>query len=174
MYYSIDGLCPSGQTLSGYGFLVKLFPGFKEMVAAYDLDQDGVNRVIDRYGQTWLDVCGYDSVYDPDNYGINKDASAAPGPNARPLHEPNYALRVSWGEWGPEHITVPGNACGLDISKGIHAPRNGRILVPHNVDGWPQVQLLLITFCWFAEALSLNWEIEGDKKAAETAGEGKR
>lgn len=171
MFYSIDGLCPTNQ-LSGFGFLVKLFPGFKEMVAAYDLDQEGVNLVISRRGRAWLDVCGYDLIFDPDNCGIDKDANATPGPNARPSYEPNHALRVDWGEWGPEHISVPGNACGLDLSSGFGSPRNGRLLVPHNVDGWPQVQLLLITFCWFAAALSLNWEIEGDKIEAAAKAKG--
>jgi hypothetical protein len=26
-------------------------------------------------------------------------------------------IRVEWGEWGPEHISVPGNACALDIDE---------------------------------------------------------
>ncbi len=71
------------------------------------------------------------------------------GPNAVPLYG-EHEIRVSWGTWGIEHITVPGNACGLDIDKGYHSPRNGRILVPHNIDNFQQVILLLTVFTTLA------------------------
>ncbi len=166
MFYSIAGLMPvSGMGTSG--FMVKLFPGFREMVAAYDLDQERVNNAIKSMGREWLDACGFDATYDPEEsiesrLGIKKKEK--PGPNARPLYMPNEAIRVSWGEWGPEHITVPGNACGLDLDRGICAPRNGRALVPHNVDSPRQAMLLLIVFCWFAEALTCNWELQQIEK----------
>ncbi len=163
MFYSIFGLCPRGDLPMGrHGFGIKLFPGFQNMVAAYDLDQEKVNTVLGKLGRGWLDSCGYDMFFDPDNCGCSKDEKLPLGPDARPSYVPNQDLRVSWGEWGPEHITVPGDACGLDLDTGFGSPRDGRLLSPHNVDNWSQVQLLLITFCWFADALTLNWEIKAD------------
>lgn len=163
MFYSISGLCPI-QQMGGYGFNIKLWPGFKDMVTSYNIDQEKVDKGIENMGRHWLDICGYDSIYDPDNSGFDRDKNKPLGPNARPMYLPNRDLRISWGEWGPEHITVPGNACGLDIDRSIGAPRNGRILLPHNVDCWQQVNLLLITFCWFADTLALNFQIKEREK----------
>ncbi len=97
-------------------------------------------------------------MHDPDNMGYQPGKKKPPGPKAYHAYKPNMALRVNWGEWGPEHITVPGNACGLDIDNRFGTPKDGRILQPHNIDTWGQKQLFLITFCWFAETLTLNWE----------------
>lgn len=156
MYYDIDGLCPSlDLDMGGYGFVIKLWPKFQGMVAGSDLDQQKADRVIQGLGRSWLDACGFDQMYDPDNYGHRREEKP-PGPNAEPLYRPERDIRVSWGEWGLEHISVPGNACGLDIEKGTSAPPGGRVLLPHNVDHWGQVQLLLIAFTWFANTLSLT------------------
>ncbi len=158
--YSIDGLCPSREhAVGGYGFSIKLYPQWKEIVAASGLDQEKVEQAMSNLGRAWLDSCGFDLIYDPDNYGIDADKTRKPGPNARPSYQPNLDLRVTWGEWGIEHITVPGNACGLDIGRGPGGPRNGMVLWPHNVDGWSQVHLLLITFCWFADSMMLTWDL---------------
>ena len=146
MHYSISGLCPNAdQILGGYGFLIKLYPGWRLLVEESDQTQERVDLAIEKLGRMWLDACGYDRIFD-----------------GKPLYEPRQSIRIDWGDWGPEHITVPGNACGLDIGSGLHAPRGGRVLVPHNVDGWPQVQLLLIVFCWFADDLSLSAEVLKD------------
>jgi hypothetical protein len=158
MFYSIVGLCPRPQ-LGGHGFSIKLYSRFRDAVAERNITQEDADHVVSHMGRMWLDACGYDGIFDPDNCGYDADPSLPPGPRARPLYEPNMALRVRWGEWGPEHIDVPGNACGLDINTGLHAPRGGRILHPHNVDCWSQVNLLLIVFTWFADDLALNWEI---------------
>lgn len=175
MHYSISGLYPRrDMAMGGYGFSVKLWPRWRELVAHRALTQEMVCTGLDRMGRDWLDACGYDGLFDPDNCGWDADPKAKPGPKAHPMYEPNRDLRVSWGEWGPEHISVPGDACGLDIAEGLHAPRGGRILVPHNVDCWRQVQLLLITFCWFADDLALGWQVKEieERQAARAAGGG--
>lgn len=149
MFYSIDGLCPNREIgMGGYGFNIKLWPAFKEAVAFSGLTQDRVDGAINSLGKEWLVCCGWDSL--------------AKG------YRPTSAIRVSWGEWGPEHITVPGNACGLDIDRcPLGAPPGGQVLVPHNVDCWNQVNLLLIVFCWLAETLVLC-EQSGEPIASES------
>jgi hypothetical protein len=72
----------------------------------------------------------------------------------------SWSVRVTWGEWGVEHLTVPGNACGMDISKGISAPQGGRVLLPHNVDCMRQCSLLIHLFLDLIEILVLNKEAE--------------
>ena len=160
--YSIYGLCPRrDMDMGGYGFSIKLWPLWQEMVANYPHnDQDEINRAVENMGRQWLDACKYDAIFDIDNCGLDADPKKKPGPNAGPMYQPNRDLRVQWGEWGPEHITVPGNACGLDISDDFGAPQGGRILHPHNVDCWKQVHLLLVTFCWFADDIMLRWQIK--------------
>lgn len=160
MFYVIQSLCPRTDIDMGrHGFSIKLYPAFKEAVAVSEIDQAGVHRALDNMGRDWLDACGYNGIFDIDNCGFHADPSLPPGPKARPMYEPNRDMRVSWGEWGPEHISVPGNACGLDIDvRGFGSPDGGAILYPHNVDSWSQKQLLLITFCWFAETIALNYE----------------
>lgn len=155
--YSIYGLCPRPQ-MSGAGFGIKLWPAWKDAVAKYNLTQKQVNAAIERLGRDWLDGCGFNSIYDPDNCGFDRDKTKKPGPNARPMYEPRTSIRVTWGEWGIEHITVPGNACGLDIDSSLGAPRGGRSLTPHNVDSLAQAHLLLVVFCWFADAIISNAE----------------
>lgn len=157
MYYDIDGLCPRTDVDMGrHGFCIKLFAEWKELVFNRNLTQENVNAALDSLGRLWLDACGFSGTFDPDNCGCEMDPKKAPGPKARPMYTPNLDLRVTWGEWGPEHITVPGNACGLDLSQGMGAPRGGRILAPHNVDSATQKLLLLVVFTWFANDLTLN------------------
>ena len=144
MYYQIEGLCSarSDIDLNKWGFGIKLFPGFKELVSKSEITQDAVYRAVENMGRSWLDGCGFDHNFEYD------------GEKSK-LYRPNQDLRVQWGKWGPEHITVPGNACGLDLDNGITAPKNGRNLSPHNVDSMKQAMLLLIVFTWFAETTYL-------------------
>jgi hypothetical protein len=164
MFYSIGGLEPR-KTMGGAGFQIKLWPAFREAVANINRTQENYEKLLKNMGRAWLDCCGFNAVFDPDNCGFQADRKLPPGPNARPLYEPNQQLRISWGEWGPEHITVPGSACGLDIDRdGPGRPRGGAILLPHNVDSWAQAQLLLVVFCWIADDLALNMEIKQYKE----------
>lgn len=169
MYYSIAGLCPV-RGMGASGFMVRLYPEFKTLVSNYkELDQTGANNVLKHQGRDWLDVCDFDGMYDPDESFAERhfpgEKERKLGPNARKLYLPETSLRVSWGEWGPEHIDVPGNGCGLDLDKGLHAPHGGRSLLPHNVDSPQQAMLLLIIFTWFADTLSLHQEIlDGERR----------
>lgn len=163
MFYHIQHY-PS-RTISGWGPYIQLWPDWKDAVAECGLTQKEVNTAIESMGRTWLNAHGYGAEYDPDNCGHDRDESKPPGPNAEPLYKPRD-IRISWGEWGPEHITVPGNACGLDISYGytIGAPPGGQVLVPHNVDSIYQASLLIVVFLFFADTLILHRLCEDYKK----------
>lgn len=155
MYYSISGICPRLDLDMGrQGFFIHLHPLFKEQVAKSKITEKNALEAVKDCGRSWLDNCGYSQMYDPDNAGFDADKKKKPGPRARPLYEPNQALRVSWGEWGPEHISVPGNACGLDIDRQAWGNFYGGVsLVPHNVDSVSQKLLLLTVFTYFADAI---------------------
>lgn len=155
--YLIRHLCHrTGVFAGGHGFSVDLSPEFKDAVSVCDLDQEKINQRIATCGAEWLDAAGYGENYDPDNCGHHRDRTKSPGPNAKRLYEPRTSIRVQWGEWGPEHITVPGNACGLDIERGGFCGlfKGGAKLLPHNVDCLAQKYLLLIVFTEIAEDLA--------------------
>lgn len=147
MLYNINLGNPSRE-MNGFGFEIHLWPAWKEAVARRALTQDEVNTAIGNLGRSWLDACGYDNKTTFDG-------------RERYLYEPSMAIRVKWGEWGPEHITVPGNACGLDIYDGMRRPHGGVCLSPHNVDCISQAYLLQIVFLWFANDIVLNERVNG-------------
>jgi hypothetical protein len=134
---------------------VNLWPEWKDAVARYDINQEKANRVIESLHRPWLDGCGWNRMYDPDNAGCYRDETMPLGPNARKVYGP-HDIRITWGEWGPEHITVPGNACGLDLSHSIGSAPRGMSLLPHNVDTMRQAYLLLVIFTWFGDAIICN------------------
>lgn len=149
MYYDIVGLCPRTDINIGcHGFKINFHPKWKDLVLASGLDQTKINHAVNMLGNQWLDACGYDRMFE-----------AYEGERRR-IYEARSFIRVSWGTWGPEHITVPGNACGLNIeTRPLGNPLGGPCLYPHNVDCWAQVQLLLITFTWIAESMTIqSWE----------------
>lgn len=153
MYYHIQGLCPTGQT-SGAGFHIQLWPEWKGLVVESGIGQANCDNAIESMGRTWLDGCGFDAMYDPDQSPDDRWKKKKMGPNARPLYDPRTSLRVKWGEWGAEHIDVPGNACGLDVDDhALSRPENGIVLLPHNVDSIKQAHLLLVIFTFFADCL---------------------
>lgn len=154
--YAIRQLCPRTDiTMGAHAFSIDLSPAWVEAVAASGMTQEFVDRHIALMGNDWLSVCGWNSYYDPDNSGVWADRDLPPGPRA--VRSPDYrSIRVNWGEWGPEHITVPGNACGLDIGSEFACLfHGGRQLDPHNIDCWAQKQLLLIVFTELAESVIL-------------------
>lgn len=157
--YLIRSLCPrTDLDMGAHGFTIELSAGWRDLVSRCDLDQGKINGLISTCGRDWLDACGFNQIYDPDNYGLDRDPKKKPGPNAKPLYEPHTSLRVGWGAWGPEHITVPGNACGLDIERtsfGRIMADRGVTLLPHNIDSWKQKNLLLIVFTEIAESVVL-------------------
>jgi len=142
--YLIRGLEPRTDiTMGSHGFSIELSPAWKDMVADCGLDQDKVDHKISVCGNDWLDACGF-------------GGKLRSNPTER-SYEARHAIRIQWGEWGPEHITVPGNACGLDIERrafGAFIPE-AAMLTPHNVDCWSQKQCLLMVFCSFAEDVVL-------------------
>lgn len=166
--YSIDGLCPSGHPLGGYGFAIHLSPAFRDAVKASGHTQEHVDRAVKVFGTEWLMKCGFSHYFDPENCGHLSDKYAIPSERTKPSYAGN-GLRVRWGEWGIEHISVPGNACGLDIERTLGNPfRGGRTLSPHNVDSWSQVCLLLVTFTWFAQAVLISASVADSKSPEAT------
>lgn len=164
MLYHIDGLCPRTDIDMGRcGFMVKLWPAWRDEVAKTDeFDSANILQAVNTLGKAWLDGCGFNAWYDPDKPAENDIKKM--GPNRRRLYEPRSSIQVRWGEWGPEHITIPGNACGLDIDQGLGAPRGGRVLLPHNVDSIHQAHLLLVIFTWFAGVIVSNMELREFQK----------
>jgi hypothetical protein len=152
MMYHITGLCPRTDTdLSRCNFSIKLYPAWKEAVVKSKLNQGNIKTYIKNLHRYWLDGCGYGRKYDPDKDPLDDwkekhlGEAARLGPNAKYLYEEHH-IRILWGEWGPEHITVPGDACGLDLTDSIASPQDGKVLSPHNIDSMSQVLLLLTIF----------------------------
>lgn len=161
--YHLVGLCPQSR-MSGAGFCIHLFPEWKEAVARWNKDQAAINTAIENMHRVWLDGCGFNAIFDPNEDPMDKwqrekmGKPRKPSKDARPLYD-EHSVRVQWGEWGPEHLTVPGDACGLDLDKGYGCPRDGRVLGPHNVDSIAQAHLLLVIFTWFAGCIVLEERI---------------
>lgn len=130
--YRIKGWFPTGQ-MNGASFGIVLTPEWKEAVAKSDINQEGIDNLIQNLGNKILE-----------------------GHGRNPIEEhmlPCY-LRVTWGEWGPEHITVPGNACGLDIETHcMECSPDEVALTPHNVDSVSQASMILTIFIQIAEIL---------------------
>lgn len=160
MLYQIQFMTPQKE-MSGHGIQVNFWPEWKDAVARYGINQRQADAAVKSLSRAWLDGCGYDAMHDPDADPLEKwnqkHLGTAPklGSNARPLYD-SHSIRVTWGEWGPEHITVPGNACGLDLSHSIGSAPGGMSLLPHNVDSMSQAYLLLLVFTWFADAIICN------------------
>src|SRR5487761_180341 len=116
MFYHITGLCPRTDIdLGRCGFSIQLWPAWRDAVKASGLAQDKINTVILNCHRAWLDGCGFGAMFDPDEDPMavweekHLHKKRKLGPNAHPLYSA-HDIRVSWGEWGPDHITIPGNA----------------------------------------------------------------
>lgn len=136
--YRIKGWMPplDGQTFGGWSFNIILTPKWKDLVSKSDLNQERIDNIIHNMGKHILR-----------GHGIDIDT------------DPKYYIRISWGEWGPEHITVPGNSCGLDIDYSAIAYNDGEAtLSPHNLDTMTQASIILTLFLKIAELLeSEDW-----------------
>jgi len=128
--YKIKGWNPSRENqMGGSGFSIILTPKWKEAVIKSGLTQENINTSISKRFVQTLKEHGYSESRIGD-------------------------IRISWGEWGIEHITVPGNACGLDIDYSPIGYLNGEVsLDPHNVDTIFQASLILSIFLFFADCL---------------------
>lgn len=130
--YRLNGWFPNGN-MGGAGFCIILTQKWKEAVSNSNINQEKVNNLIQNAGNKILEAHGRKTV------------------ESQML--PCY-LSVKWGEWGPEHITVPGNACGLDIDKHCVGCYSGEVaLTPHNVDSVFQASMILTLFVYLAEVL---------------------
>lgn len=118
--------------MNGAGFGIVLKPELKLAVAKSGLTQQNIDNWIKTHGNNLLL-----------NHGWTID----------PNSNPNTYIRVEWGQWGIEHITVPGNACGLDIDTGIGLKDGEMVLNPHNMDNLRQASVVLAVFTAIMEIL---------------------
>ncbi len=144
--YLIRHFCHlSDRSMGAHDFAIELHPDFRDRVAKSGITQEIVDSIIQEDGKEWLKAAGYGSPL-----LIEK-------------------LRVKWGEWGPEHITVPGNSCGLDLEKRPSTVfRGGARLNPHNIDSLAQKYLLTIVFTELAvQATLYSWKAPSNDKVTQ-------
>lgn len=141
--YRLQGWCPNGE-MGGAGFGIILTPKWKEAVAQSEINQEKVDNLIRNLG----------------NYILKGHRRERVEEHMLPCY-----LRVVWGEWGPEHIMVPGNACGLDIDTRCPGCRPDEVaLTPHNVDSVFQSSMILTLFTKIAEILESEQWLREHKK----------
>lgn len=162
--YHISHFCPRGG-MGGHGFFIHLSPQFKQAVDASDITQEKIDHLIKVEGQGWLQHCGFSSYFDIERsitpYRVighqNVELAAMPSPKARPLYDARSTILITWGEWGIEYMSVPGNCCCLGL--GRHGDfsyfNDGRVLTPHNIDSWNQKILMTTIFSRVADVLVL-------------------
>lgn len=130
--YKIKSWLPSRRP-NGAAFFIVLTDKFRKAVEKSKLTQENMDALIVNLGNAILSAHGYPEV--------DKNMSLC-------------ELRVKWGEYGPEHISVPGNACGLDIDTHFVGQLPGEVaLMPHNIDTVSQASMLLSIFIYIAEVL---------------------
>lgn len=130
--YKIRGWFPNGQ-MNGASFCIILTPEWREAVSKSDINQESIDNLIWNLGNKILEGHGRKAIE---------------------KHMLPCYLRIIWGTWGPEHITVPGNACGLDIDTHCIGCLDGEVaLTPHNVDSISQASMILTLFTQIAEIL---------------------
>ncbi|GAL83446.1 hypothetical protein MYP_673 [Sporocytophaga myxococcoides] len=121
--------------MNGAAFSIELFPDWKDAISKSGITQENIDNAFEKLGPKLLEDHGFKHSMD--------------------------RLKVYWGEWGPEHIYVPGNACGLDITKSSpFGPRGGALLSPHNVDSLRQASLILSIFLWIANCLVVEIKLK--------------
>ncbi len=111
MMYCIRGYChlPTHLQIGAHGFAVDLSAEWPDLVRRAGITDEQIQHMLKEKAEHWLDAAGY---------GGHFTEESGPGSGRK---YPARCVRVTWGEWGPEHITVPGNACGLDIEKAASA-----------------------------------------------------
>jgi hypothetical protein len=119
------------MTMGGHGFTIELSPAFRDAVRDSRITQKDVDDRIKRSEERWCEL-------------------------AEMRFSGVIGTHVRWWEWGPEHITVPGSACGLDKGRGFGMLlRGGVVLEPHNVDSLRQKYMLLMVFTELADDVLL-------------------
>jgi hypothetical protein len=129
--YKIKGWMPNRQNqMGGSGFSIVLTQKWREAVEKAGLTQANADKFL--------------------SSDVLKELLKQHGFSAERTGE----VRIHWGAWGIEHISVPGNACGLDINYSPMGYIWGEVsLDPHNVDTIYQASLILAIFLWFADIL---------------------
>ena len=136
MYHITHFAPPPDPGASAWSFSIKLWPQWRDMVTNSKITQEHAQNWLNGQGEDFRIRMGYVEEY----Y--------------------KHQIRIRWGEWGIHNVSVPGNACGLDIDDGFGSPIDGRILQPHNVDTQQQATLLLMIFLRFAENIVSDWELK--------------
>lgn len=130
--YKIKSWLPS-QRPNGAAFFIVLTDKFRKAVEKSKLTQENMDALVMNLGNSILSGHGYPEV-DKNMLLCN--------------------LRVKWGEYGPEHISVPGSACGLDVDTHFVGQLPGEVaLMPHNIDTIKQASMLLSIFIYIAEVI---------------------
>lgn len=134
--YVIAGTVPRTDIPIGrYCLSIYLHPELPDIVKASGLTQEDIDHKIEQQGREWLKAYRF---------------------NTENLPFARSAIRLTWGEWGIEHLTVPGNACGLDIDSSFGGPwLGGKALTPHNLDTADQQALLILVFTEFMYDVAL-------------------
>lgn len=148
------------RAMGGCGFNILLWPAWKDEIAALKLDQQAVDRWRARIGAQLLEEHGFRFATQSYRERVTPEMLRdEPERAALLLHD----LRIQWGPWGFENITVPGNACCVGIDRGdpegVGAPRDGVILTPHNMDTLEQASLALTCFLWLGDLVQLNVQL---------------
>ncbi len=152
----------------GFGFQIRVWPRWKEVVRGRTPSRDHQQNWLETVGNDLLDACGYGAPFNlhqdlcKEWLGLESEPTHdndGPAPVERLYDASRGAIVLSWGDWGLEHISVPGNGCGLDIDyNGCTAPKGGVVLLPHHVDSMQQAYLSQSIYGWFNHASLLDFE----------------
>lgn len=160
-YEIVHGIPRVGEL--GFGFQIRVWPAWREVVAAYSPTPGAQRAWLHHVGNDLLDACGYGEPFQSfqsvaeELMGITP-SSLIPAPTERLYDATRGAITFQWGAWGLEHITIPGNGCGLDIDETVALkPDGGVVLLTHNVDTMQQSYLLQCIYGWFAHTMLLAW-----------------
>lgn len=122
------------QGMNGSGFTIELLPEWKERISKSEITADKAQNMINRFTPLWLENHGY-------NLELHKYGS----------------IKFIWDDdWGIRSLSVPGNACGLDLGSGMGLVNGGMALEPHNIDSLRQSSMLLTIFSQFADYLMME------------------
>jgi len=151
--YEVTGFMPplDGQhRMGGHGFNIRLHGQFAQKLMEVELSQTGYENLL------WEAREIIDKIMGPSGILVREPISFW---DDRVPDKATKALLTN--------ITVPGNACGLDVDWGTLDRVRRRTdawidYLPHNVDGHMQSYCLLsIFFCWANRAgVLIDWDEE--------------
>jgi len=136
------------HSMGGHGFNIRLHGGFAQQLMEAELSDHGRDNLTWKAREIIDKIMGPSgSLYrDPISFWDERDGI-----------KPTKALLTN--------ITVPGNACGLDVDWGTLDRLKRRSdawidYLPHNVDGYKQSYCLLSIFLYWANitGVLINWD----------------